>query len=95
MFGKKRENYYERYCDAMNELHDWKRECNELKHEKAKLEHELEALRPIVESPHYKPAMSKDCADCKFVVVNRWNSRIVGCRKDNLCEDFVPAKTEE
>lgn len=99
MFGRKDPNIYlvtyddKEYrvsYDAMLIINELKKEIHELKHKKRSAELELEALRPVIENPKYKPAMSNDCDECKFVVKNRWNGRVIGCRKDNLCGDFMP-----
>lgn len=50
---------------------------------------ELKEIKPIVESCDYKPAMSRDCVDCKYVIRSTWDGSPVACRKDNLCLDFA------
>lgn len=55
-----------------------------------KVKGELEIIKPILENKDLKPAISKDCQDCKYAVKSRWNGDPLGCRKDNLCPDFTP-----
>lgn len=52
------------------------------------LKNELNEIKPIVEDKKLKPAISKDCAYCKFVVRSRSDNSVIGCCKDNVCEDF-------
>lgn len=54
-----------------------------------KVKHELEEIKPVVESKNYKPAISEDCLCCKYVIRSQITGNIIGCRKDNVCEDFV------
>lgn len=54
-----------------------------------KAQHELEEIKPVVESKNYKPAISEDCLYCKYVILSNVTGNIVGCRKDNVCEDFA------
>ena len=71
--------------EKINELH----EDNNMK------KRELDSLKPIVETKEYKPAIGEECVDCKYVVLNRWNNHPVGCRKGNVCEDFMPGVKED
>ena len=48
----------------------------------------LNAIKPIVEHKDYRPALSRDCCNCKFVVRSHWDGDIIGCRKENVCNDF-------
>lgn len=63
-------------------------ELRDTKHELTVMECELKRIKPIIEHKDFKPAVSKDCADCQFVVKSPWDHEVLGCRKDNLCEDF-------
>lgn len=54
-----------------------------------KAQHELEEIKPVVESKNYKPAISEDCLCCKYVILSNVTGNIIGCRKDNVCEDFA------
>lgn len=65
------------------------KEKEQLKDKTYRLEKELEAIKPILESKEYTPALSEDCGDCKYVVRNPFNRTVVGCRKNNLCAFFV------
>lgn len=59
-----------------------------IEHENMMLRGELEAIKPVLENKNHKPAMSKDCDECKYCVRSSWNGEVIGCRKDNVCEDF-------
>lgn len=77
----KKINYKEKYFEIDEKYQD-------LQFENLNLKAELKCIKPIVESKDYKPALSKDCGDCKFCVRSPWNNDIIGCRKDNVCADF-------
>lgn len=62
----------------------------DLKHNMAKMTNEVKAIKPILDHKDFKPAVSRECADCKLVVKSPWNNEVLGCRKDNLCDDFSP-----
>jgi hypothetical protein len=69
-------------------------EIKDLKLEKTKVEMELKAIKPVIESKKYTPAISKDCGECKFVVRSRYSDDIIGCRKSGVCDDFAPKESE-
>ena len=71
-----------------------KEENHELKHELAVKSNELYRIKPILERNDFKPAISTDCANCKYVVKNTWNNDVLGCRKDNVCDDFSPKEED-
>ena len=77
----KKIDYKEKYFEIDKKYQD-------LQFENLNLKAELKCIKPIVESKDYKPALSKDCGDCKFCVRSPWNNDIIGCRKDNVCADF-------
>ena len=77
----KKIDYTEKYFEIDKKYQD-------LQFENLNLKAELKCIKPIVESKDYKPALSKDCSDCKFCVRSPWNNDIIGCRKDNVCADF-------
>lgn len=82
---KVNEDIYYYILSLKNEIHD-------LKYDLARSEKELEAIKPIIERPDYKPAISGECGNCHFVVRSHWSSDIVGCRKGLVCEDFTEKK---
>lgn len=53
------------------------------------LTNELEEIKPIVADPKFKQAVSKACDECKYALRSEWNREVLGCVKDNVCEDFV------
>ena len=61
---------------------------HDIRFEKHQLEAELKAIKPILENKDYKPAITKDCGDCRYVVRSKYSGDIIGCRKDIVCEDF-------
>lgn len=75
---------------VFNYVTELKEEIRDLKHKESELEGELKAIKPIVERKDYKPAVSEDCYNCMYVVKSPWNGNILGCRKDNVCEDYKP-----
>lgn len=54
------------------------------------LEQELKAIKPVIEHKDYKPCVSADCYGCKYSVRSIFGDKLLGCFKDNVCEDFVP-----
>lgn len=67
----------------------------------SKMTDELTAIKPILESPDLKPALSKHCDDCRFVVYSPYTSEydvfgnpihrtILGCRRNSLCSYYLP-----
>lgn len=76
-------------------VYDYIKSLEDKERELSKVQHELEAIKPIFESKDYKPAISEDCGKCKYVVRSSYyNGRIIGCRKDNVCEDYSPIDEE-
>lgn len=78
-------NGYKYILELENGLRDKDREIYDLRAE-------LKSISPIIKSEHYKPALSTDCGHCKYVVLSPFNKRIIGCRKQNVCEDFEKEK---
>lgn len=66
-----------------------RRENDDLRYKVKCLEGELIAVKPVVANPTFKQAVSKDCLCCKYALSSTWNGDILGCIKDNVCEDFV------
>lgn len=66
------------------------RDLDNAKHNARMAKNELECIKPIVESKKLKPAVSKSCENCRYVVTSRWDGEVLGCRKDCVCEDFSP-----
>lgn len=62
--------------------------------EKRKLEWELDAIKPVIETKQLKPAVSSTCKTCRFCVKSRWNGDIIGCCKDVVCNDFRPEESD-
>lgn len=76
-----------RVVDLETKLYDLEKDYHNIKFDKIKLETELNEIRPILDSKNYKPALSEECIQCEYSVVSRFN-RLIGCRKDIVCEDF-------
>lgn len=66
-----------------------RRENDDLRYKIKCLEGELIAVKPVVGNPTFKQAVSRDCSYCKYALNSTWNGDILGCIKDNVCEDFV------
>jgi hypothetical protein len=71
-------------------LQGLEREKEDLEKKSCKLQNELDTIKPVLEDGNLKPAVSKSCRGCRFVVRSRWNGDILGCCKDNLCDDYQP-----
>lgn len=56
---------------------------------------ELDDIKTVINDPKYEPALSRDCGDCKYVARGRWNGSIIGCRKNNVCADFVKGEEDD
>ena len=106
MFGRKKKDEFIWTChflgrtvntdeDGYNALQEVHRELARLKSENMALKGELESIKPVLESPDYKPPKSRECSDCQYAVYSPWdNISVIGCRKDCLCEDFKPKKED-
>ena len=80
--------------DGYKKLLEVEREMFHLKMKNNALQEELKAIKPVIESPDYKPPKSKDCSDCQYAVYSPLDRiSVIGCRKDSLCEDFKPKET--
>ena len=75
-------------------INDLRKQIYELEFSYHKLENELNAIKPIVTHEKYKPAISSDCRKCKNLVKSTWNHEVLGCIKDNVCDDFVSEEIE-
>lgn len=54
-------------------------------------EEELKSIRPILEVPGVKPAVSLYCDHCEFVLRSPHSHEIIGCKKDVVCNDYKEA----
>lgn len=69
---------------------------NKLKNDLFMAECELNEIKSVLKTGKYEPAMSRDCSECRFVVVSPWNrAQPIGCRKNLVCESFERKKGEE
>ena len=93
MFGSKARRIKE-LEEELRKLHsrndDLRYENMEIKMEKKHVEEHLKKVLPIVEHKDFKLAMSNDCGDCNYRVLDPYTKNIIGCRKDNVCADFDP-----
>lgn len=87
-------NCFEVHSEVAKYINSLKEENFELMKSKQSLLMELDSIKPVINSPGYEPALSRDCGDCKYVARGRWNGEIIGCRKNNVCDDFVPMEGE-
>lgn len=75
--------------DIYNYISNLRTENCCLKRENGKLDSELKSIKPIVEKKELKPAISKNCEDCIYCIKSPFNRKdILGCIKDNVCDDF-------
>ena len=51
-------------------------------------EKELKEIKPILEAPGLKPAVSLYCKDCEYVLQSPYNNDVLRCRKDAICDSF-------
>lgn len=84
-------------CDIANYVKSLEKSCenlrsdiNRLSAELSKTKNELDFVKPIVTSKNYKPAISRDCGGCKYVVKSSYSRDIIGCRRDIVCCDYEP-----
>lgn len=61
----------------------------DLKRGLSNAKHELELIKPDLESGKLRPAVSEWCRDCKFAHVSRYNGQVLGCRKGVVCDDYM------
>lgn len=62
----------------------------QLKNRLDAIETELQTIKPVLAVGGLKPAVSRLCKDCRFVVTSRYNGDILGCNKECVCEDYYP-----
>lgn len=95
IFGKKKEK--DDYCIVIikgelyhvdSKVKEYINQLEEIQFEKRKLERELETIKPVLENPDLKQALSEKCNDCRFVVRSKWNGHILGCKKGIVCDDY-------
>lgn len=67
------------------------RELSNKSQEISQLTKRLKEISAIKKEGKLKPAVSEQCIDCKYVMLSRRTGRPIACRKDHLCDDFVPA----
>lgn len=66
----------------------------DMEHEKRKLEWELRSIKPVLETPGLKPAVSTQCRNCRFGVRSSYNGDVIGCNINCVCGDFSPKEEE-
>lgn len=76
------------------------RHFENLEYENKRLKKDVEELRKKIDEIQtyskqegYTPAISRECIDCAYVIESGYSGyggRIIGCRKNMLCEDFKP-----
>ena len=79
---------YNYITSLRDEIYDLEKEKLRIENEKQRLESELNAIKPILNSNDYKPAISEDCGSCVYVVRSTYSGKVLGCRKDNVCDDY-------
>lgn len=65
----------------------YRRKMDDLCMENTSLRISLEPFKPILENPKLKPAITPFRSLCDYRVMS--GSNVVGCCKDNVCDDFT------
>lgn len=73
-----------------NKLTNAERELFSSNCKNRELKEQLKETYKVQDEVGLKPAYSEDCVDCKYAVLSERTSQPIGCRKDRLCNDFVP-----
>ena len=81
---------YNYVVSLRGEIYDLEKEKSNIEYKTQRLESELNAIKPILNSNDYKPAISEDCDSCVYVVCSTYSGKVLGCRKDNVCNDYKP-----
>ena len=89
IFSNKSFYEHQEYWDIYNKLNEVRTENVELKIQNRELKRKLDEIKPILANHQLKPAISKDCSECRYVVKSKDGFDILGCRKDAVCEDFM------
>lgn len=63
-------------------------ELETLKYDNGELKRELELIKPVINTPGFKPAVSVRCDQCEYSYFSDYNSELLGCCKNVVCEDF-------
>ena len=82
------EGLFDYVCELQRKVMELTNLNNELELKASKFEKELTAIKPIVGNAKYEPPVSKDCGECKFVIISRFSGDVVGCRRNMVCDDF-------
>ena len=71
-------------------------ELETLKWDNGELKRELKLIKPIINTPGFKPAASEKCEHCKFSYFSDYEgNELLGCIKDVVCGDFVGRTPED
>ena len=77
------------------EVCHYESKARRLEEENAKLKDELEKIKPVFETPGFKPAVSILCEYCRFAYFSDYDDTLLGCCKDVVCENFEAANRPE
>lgn len=104
MFGKKAERIKElerRITEFEKEAKTLHRRIWELESkveylgsENEDLKEELKIIKPVIETPGFKPAVSDRCDRCRYAYYSDYDGELLGCCKGVVCEDFESTKEE-
>ena len=56
--------------------------------ENTELKEELEKIKPVFETPGFKPAVSERCESCRFAYFSDYDGALLGCSKDAVCDSY-------
>ena len=85
-----REESIKRRYTLMNNIAKLEMKNQELKKRVDELEKELSLIKPVFETPGFKPAMTARCGNCGFAYFSEYDGTLLGCAKDVVCDDYVP-----
>ena len=75
--------------DALNkERYHCEYKMRKLEDQNESLKKELEMIKPVFETPGFKPAVSMRCENCNYAYFSDYDDTLLGCCKDVVCEDF-------
>ena len=74
--------------EVVDYIAELQRECDRFESVADHLQMELDEVLPVVEAKELKPAVSQHCSSCVHCVKSAYDGKILGCCKDNVCEDY-------
>ena len=105
MFGRKaakikelqemRNKLYDENHELRLKIVELTEELETLIRDNGELKRELKLIKPVINTPGFKPAASEKCELCKFSYFSDYEGdELLGCIKDVVCDSFV-GRTQE